>query len=189
MNTPAWTRSPIVRFAATGIALLLLLFYIGRLVGPLAERRHLRSALQDLKREQKVQETLYPFFAELRNYEKLGEWESLRLPVPQPLEQSDIAVLPSLFEERSVAHGFTLGSLDVKVVDGDTFKKGLRVIMPVRGDFSQLGLLLMDLIKLPSLIELKHLYISHHFDEDEIVIEFVLGLTPSGVGGTNRGDS
>lgn len=182
----AWAKSPLFRFMAAAVAGVLCLGYAISLIGPLSSRGRLQRQLRNLQFEREQQDTLYPFYVDLERMDRVDDWESLKLPEAQAMAQSEVPLLPEHLEVIAEAHGFVMGTPEVRVTTAKRFARGIGVMMPISGSFDDLGGLLHDLVRLPALDHFSELRIIHLMPDDEIEIEFVLGLAQRAIE-LNRG--
>ena len=149
---------------------------VGRGLLVVRESGKLACALETTLQRQSVLEVLYPLYQEMNM--AVGGLENgsrLALPSLQVLGRGHLPGLSEMFKGMAAQYGIESGDIRFEV-QTDNGQRLLQVALPLKGRYRDLGPLLADLIRLPSLISVDRLSAVWYENGDAIDIELKLAL-------------
>lgn len=168
-------RSAAIRHGLPIVLGLFVLVSAIRLVFPARERTHLKQRLATAAQQRGAMETLYPLYVEMCGMDRMEDWSALALPERVPLNEESVRSASDIFNRLAVAHDMEVDKALFTVVD-EGGRRALQVDLTLRGLYRQLGALLVELIRLPSLEAVVRVSAARGDDLAQIHLELRLGL-------------
>ncbi len=152
---------------------LLLTGSLVRLLLVLRAQVRLEQAVAETVARCQEQEILHPVYREILALDPVAGRDALVLQPRQPLRQDAVTNLSAELGRIAAGAGFVPGEILVQVAGEDQHRL-LKVELPAEGAYRRLGVLLADLIRMPSLESLRRVSVQRGDGADLLKIELML---------------
>ena len=167
----------VVMTGATHLTLLICIVLAGMaLYVPLRDYRDLRREVKQSRLQLAELEVLFPLYAELMQLDRPDAWPILALPEAGHVSEREVVAIPELFLAMTKQASLELSSVSPSVVTDEHGRRSLLVDVLANGAYPQLRPLLMDLMRMPALVDISRLEVRREQVNDAFNIRVNLAL-------------